>query len=421
MIIKDVTPVAPPPKRKNVAAYARVSCGTEEMLHSLAAQVSAYSELIQGNSDWNYCGVYADEALTGTKDTRPEFQRLVADCRAGLVNLVITKSISRFARNTVTLLETVRELKTMGIDVFFEEQNIHSLSCEGELMLTILAGYAQEESRSCSENVKWRIRKDFAEGKPSTGKMLGYRLKDGILTIVPEEAEVVRQIFADYLSGMGTLAIKKKLAAQGVSMSQTGISHLLRNEKHKGCLLLQKTLRTDHISKKQIRNDGRLPQFYVTDSHEPIISEEVFDAVQTEIARRAAKHYGKNFPTRQYPCTGMIRCGKCGASYRRKHAAAGSKYEKIVWICATFNTLGKSECDSQQIPEDILLEKVGEVGGLDKIKEIIVPGHNRLTFIMKDGSTIEAEWQHRSRSESWTDKMKKQAGEHAKRGGAQNG
>jgi len=421
MKIKDVTPAAPPPKRKNVAAYARVSCGTEEMLHSLAAQVSAYSELIQNRSDWNYCGVYADEALTGTKDNRPEFQRLVADCRTGLINMVITKSISRFARNTVTLLETVRELKELGIDVFFEEQNIHSLSCEGELMLTILAGYAQEESRSCSENVKWRVRKDFEQGKPNTGKMLGYRLKDGKLEIVPEEAEIVRQIFADYLSGMGTLAIKKKLAGQGITMSQTGISCLLRNEKHKGCLLLQKTLSTDHISKKQIRNDGRLPQFYVTDAHEPIISEEMFEAVQTEIARRAKKHNSGNFPVRQYPCTGMIRCGKCGAAYRRKHAAAGSKYEKIVWICATFNTLGKSECDSQQIPEDILMEKVAEVGGLERIAEIIVPDRFRLTFKMKDGTSTETEWRHRSRSESWTDEMRKAAGEHAKRGGARNG
>ena len=421
MKIKEIAPLQQPQKRKNVAAYARVSCGTAEMLHSLAAQISAYSELIQSNSDWNYCGVYADEALTGTKESRPEFQRLVADCRAGLIDMVITKSISRFARNTVTLLATVRELKTLGIDVFFEEQNIHSLSAEGELMLTILAGYAQEESRSCSENVKWRIRKDFEEGKPNTGKMLGYRYKNGKLEIVPEEAEIVRQIFNDYLSGMGTLAIKKKLAGQGITLSQTGISCILRNEKHKGCLLLQKTLSTDHISKKQIRNDGRLPQFYVTDAHEPIVSEDVFEAVQTEIARRAAKYNSGNFPVRQYPCTGMIRCGKCGAAYRRKHAAAGSKYEKIVWICATFNTLGKSECDSQQIPEDILMEKVAEVGGLDKVKDIIVPGHNRLTFNMKDGSTVEAEWQHRSRSESWTDEMRKAAGEHAKRRGARNG
>jgi hypothetical protein len=139
-----------------------------------------------------------------------------------------------------------------------------------------------------------------------------------------------------------------------------------------------------------------------------------------EIARRA-KHAPRSFPSKQYELTGLIKCGKCGATYRRKHAAAGSKYEKIVWICATFNTLGKSECDSQQIPEDILLAQIAEVGGLKRIAEIIVPEHNRLRFIMKDGSTIETEWRHRSRSESWTDEMKKQAGEHAKKGGAQNG
>jgi len=419
MKIKEIIPLQQPQKRKNVAAYARVSCGTEEMLHSLAAQVSAYSELIQSRPDWNYRGVYADEALTGTKESRPEFQRLVTDCRAGLIDMVITKSISRFARNTVTLLATVRELKALGIDVFFEEQNIHSLSAEGELMLTILAGYAQEESRSCSENVKWRIRKDFEEGKPNTGTMLGYRLKDGVLQIVPEEAKTVRQIFEDYLSGMGVLAIQKKLRSQGVSMSMTGISCLLRNEKHMGDMLLQKTIVTDHVSKKQIRNDGRLPQFYVSGSHEPIVSREVFEATQAEIARRAEKHRPK-FPEKQYELTGMIRCGQCGAAYRRKHAAAGSKYEKIVWICATFNTLGKSECASQQIPEDILWEKIAEAGGLENISGIIVPDHFRITFNMKDGTTIEKEWRHRSRSESWTDEMKRQAGEHAKRGGARN-
>jgi DNA invertase Pin-like site-specific DNA recombinase len=420
MKIKNITPQTPQTKRKNVAAYARVSCGTDEMLHSLAAQVSAYSELIQSNPDWNYSGVYADEALTGTKDSRPEFQRLVADCRIGKVNAVITKSISRFARNTVTLLETVREFKDLGIDVYFEEQNIHSLSCEGELMLTILAGYAQEESRSCSENVKWRIRKDFAEGKPTTGKLLGYRPKDGVLQIVPEEAETVRRIFADYLSGMGILAIQKKLRTQGVTLSKNGICGILRQEKHMGDLLLQKTVTTDHISKKKIRNDGRLPQFYVEAAHEPIISKEVFEAVQSEILRRA-KHAPLSFPSKQYELTGLVKCGKCGATYRRKHAAAGSKYEKIVWICATFNTLGKSDCDSQQIPEDILLAKVKEGGGLERIKEILVPEHNRITFILKDGSTIETEWRHRSRSESWTDEMKKQAAEKAKKGGAQHG
>ena len=413
--IKEVTPAATVfTKRMQTAAYARVSCGKEDMLHSLSAQVSYYSDLIQRNPDWCYCGVYADEALTGTKDNRPEFRRLMTDCRAGLVDRIITKSISRFARNTVTLLETVRELKGLGIDVFFEEQNIHTLSAEGELMLTILAGYAQEESRSCSENVKWRIRKDFERGKPSIGKMLGYRLENGVLTVVPEEAEVVRQIFNDYLSGMGILAIQKKLRAQGIKYSKNGIGYILRNEKNQGDLLLQKTIISDHVSKKKIRNTGQLPQFYVEGAHEPIVSREIFEAVQAEIACRAAKHKTKKSIVKEYALTGLIRCGQCGAAYRRKHAAAGSKYEKIVWICATFNTLGKAECRSQQIPEDILWEKIAEIGGLENITGIAVPGKFCLVFTLKDGSVREVEWRHRSRREIWTEEMRAAAAEKAR-------
>lgn len=211
----ETTPPLPTPKR--MVAYARVSCGKDEMLHSLAAQVSFYSNLIQSRADWVYGGVYADSAETGTKDTRPEFQRLLADCRAGLIDEIITKSISRFARNTVTLLETVRELKSLGIGVYFEEQRINTLSADGELMLTILASYAQEESRSVSENCKWRIRKNFKEGKPSNNiRIYGYDYREGKLIVDPEAAEVVRMIFADYLSGLGKNAIMKKLTQLGV-------------------------------------------------------------------------------------------------------------------------------------------------------------------------------------------------------------
>ena len=191
-------------KLLRTAAYARVSSGKDAMLHSLSAQVSYYNNLIQSNPEWMFCGVYADEALTGTKDSRENFQKLLAECRAGSIDLIITKSISRFARNTVTLLETVRELKGLGVDVYFEEQNIHSLSADGELMITILASYAQEESFSASENQKWRIRKDFEKGKIGSITMLGYkRNKNGILEIVPEEAEIIRMIFLDFLAGMG--------------------------------------------------------------------------------------------------------------------------------------------------------------------------------------------------------------------------
>ena len=210
-IVQQVGSIPAQPKALRVAAYARVSSGKDAMLHSLSAQVSYYSSLIQNHSGWLYCGVYADEALTGTKENRTEFQRLLAECRAGSIDLIITKSISRFARNTVVLLQTVRDLKSLGVDVYFEEQNIHSMSADGELMLTILASYAQEESLSASENQKWRIKKNFEDGKPWSGQVLGYKYVDGVYIVKPEEAEIVRSIFADYLSGMGVEAIMKKL------------------------------------------------------------------------------------------------------------------------------------------------------------------------------------------------------------------
>lgn len=222
---RTITLVPKPPKlerKKRVAAYARVSSGKDAMLHSLSAQVSHYSNLIQSRSDWEYVGVYADEAQTGTKESRADFQRLIADCRAGKIDMVVTKSISRFARNTVTLLQTVRELKSLGVDVYFEEQNIHTQSADGELMLTVLASYAQEESRSASENQKWRVKRNFEAGIPWNGMMLGYRLKGGKYEIVPEEAELVRRVYSAYLSGDGYLTIARQLNADGVPARFSG-------------------------------------------------------------------------------------------------------------------------------------------------------------------------------------------------------
>jgi DNA invertase Pin-like site-specific DNA recombinase len=280
------------PKKKCVAAYARVSCGKDEMLRSLAAQVSYYSALIQNRPEWEYAGVYADEAETGTKDSRPEFQRLLAACRGGLVDHIITKSISRFARNTVTLLETVRELKGLGIGVCFEEQGIDTLGADGELTLTILASYAQEESRSASENCKWRIRKDYREGKPSNYiSVYGYDYRAGKLTVIPQEAKVVRQIFSDYLSGLGKNAIMKKLSRLGVPTKRGGrwsentVGSILANEKYTGDTCLQKGFVADHITKRKKLNMGELPKFYAQGTHEAIIDKETFQAIQAEMAR----------------------------------------------------------------------------------------------------------------------------------------
>jgi site-specific DNA recombinase len=263
------------PSRQRVAAYARVSCGKDEMLHSLAAQVSYYCNLIQSKPEWEYVGVYADEAETGTKDSRPEFQRLIADCQAGKIDMILTKSISRFARNTVVLLETVRELKTLGVNVYFEEQNLHSAGADGELLLTILASYAQEESRSVSENCKWRIRNEFKNGNPTCGLQLyGYDYCEGKLIINPLEAETVRMIYADYLSGMGKNAIMRKLDTLGIRTKQGGrwatntVVSILTNEKLTGDICLQKYYVVDHLTKRKIKNSGELPQYYVEGSHE---------------------------------------------------------------------------------------------------------------------------------------------------------
>jgi len=434
-IIKEIIPAAAAlPKRKRAAAYARVSCGGEDMLHSLAAQVSFYSGFIQTRPDWEYAGVYADEAVTGTKDSRPEFRRLIADCRAGRIEIVITKSISRFARNTVTLLETVRELKERGVDVYFEEQNIHTLSAEGELMLTILASYAQEESRSASENVKWRIRKNYTEGKLSGNiRMYGFDCKNGRLTVIPEEAEVVRMIYADFLGGMGKNAIMKKLTRLGVPTKTNGrwsentVSAILRNEKFIGDMCLQKGYIADHITKQYRKNSGELPMFYVEGSHEAIVSTEDFEAVQAELTRRAA-----GYPRKRTFCefSGIIRCGRCGASFRKKINGIGTKYAAATWACATFTYRGKHECPAKRIREDILKEKCAEVLGLAeydpvkftaKVAAVTVPDDGILVFVFKDGTERTVTWENRSRRDSWTAEMKAAAREHALKGDDRRG
>ena len=264
-------------KALRVCAYARVSNGKDTMLHSLSAQVSHYSEYIQKHPGWIYCGVYTDEAISGTKNTRHSFNDLIEDCRAGKLDMVITKSISRFARNTVTVLQVARELKELGVDIFFEEQSIHTMSADGELVLTILASFAQEEARSNSENQKWRIRKDFAEGKPWCGIMLGYRQEDGQFVIVPEEAEIVKRIFRDYLSGKGIDAIRKGLNEDGITTvydnewHHSAIHRILTNYTYTGNLILQKCYSENYLTKKKVTNNGELPKYHVQNAHEAII------------------------------------------------------------------------------------------------------------------------------------------------------
>jgi DNA invertase Pin-like site-specific DNA recombinase len=412
-----------PPKRKKVAAYVRVSSGKDAMMHSLSAQISYYSKLIQDNPNWQYCGVYADEAKTGTKDSRPEFQRLLEDCKQGKIDMIITKSISRFARNTLTVLETVRELKKLGIDVYFEKENIHSLSEEGELMLTLLSSFAQEESLSVSENCKWRIRDKFKQGISTNFKMLGYELKNNQITVIPKEAKIVKMIFQDYLSGMGINAIVRKLQDKGITTKGGGTWHestvrkILKNEKYTGNLLLQKTFISNHITKKQLKNKGQLPMYYVESNHEPIIDVDTFQKVQDKI-KKQAKHHKATGSSKEYAFTQKIGCGLCGKNYRRKISASGTKYEKPIWICATFNSYGKKYCPSSRVPEEIIKKLSCEVLGITKFDEqifknrvskIVVPSKGNLKFILNDGNEVLKTWDYPSRRDSWTEEMKQMA------------
>ena len=410
-------------RKTKVAAYARVSSGKDAMLHSLSAQVSHYSKYMQDHDGWLYVGVYADEATTGTKENRDEFQRLLTDCRSGKVDSIITKSISRFARNTVMLLQTVRELRAFGVDVYFEEQNIHTISAEGEFMLTILASYAQEESLSASENQKWRIKKNFEEGKPWNGTMLGYRYDNGCYVIVPEEAELVKRIFTYFLSGIGCAGIAKRLNEEGY-LTRCGnpwyhstVMKVLRNYTYTGNLLLQKTYRENHITKRTLINHGELPRYHAENTHEPIINMEQFETVQAEIAVRAAKFSHAKSKKQTYPFSGLMVCDGCGKNYRRKITRTGA-----VWVCATFNTLGKEACAAKQIPEDTrpkagasaLGPNANEVEVLcASIAEKRGCKDNILIFRCKDGTEISQRWQDRSRSESWTDEMKATARQRA--------
>lgn len=402
------------PTLKRVAAYARVSSDKDPMVHSLSMQVSYYNDLIQAHSDWQFVGIYADEGLTGTRADRPEFIRLLNDCRAGKIDMIYTKSVSRFARNTVTLLQIVRELKDLDIDVYFEKENIHSTSGDGELMLSILASFAQEESRSASENQLWRVQKNFKDGKPWNCTMLGYRNENGQLKVVPKEAEVVRTIYRMYLDGCGMRVIAKHLndnhilARRGNEWYERTVYKVLKNYSYTGNLLLQQTYAENHITKKRLPNEGQLPQYHVEDAHEPIIDLETFVRVQEEIKARAEKWVYCTEHSR-FPFTSILVCEHCGKHYRRR-----INHNRHFWSCATTLKQGKAACDTQMIPEtqleEITLEVVGTLDNLsERLDCILVGDEKRLVFQFKDGRQVVRYWKMHSRKDSWTNEMRQNA------------
>ena len=401
-------------KHQNVAAYARVSVENELTDHSLANQIEYYKSYINKRPLWNFIGVYADEGITGTKLNRPGFQNLLKDCENGKINIVLTKSISRFARNTVDLLNETRHLKELGINVWFEKENLWSISPEGELMLTLLASFAQEESRSVSENTKWIIQKRFAQGIGNNYFLFGYKWDGKTFQIVPEQAEIVLWIYENYLKGMtpdhmATILRQRGIkSARGNDFSYSLVWNILRLEKYKGESLLQKTYVENHLSKKKIRNHGQMPMYHVTETHPPIVSSELFDAVQNEIQRRAELGYLAN-QSISFSCfTSKIVCEKCGRTYRRRMSGTkGRKTKHYKWMCGKKIEGTSSACDSQNVPEKALYELTMELLQTDNLTQeffnehidhITVSDHCTLIFHMKDGSVIKKRWQVKTKN-----------------------
>lgn len=374
---------------RRVAAYARVSTDSEEQLTSYEAQVDYYTKYIKSRSDWEFVDVYTDEGISATNTKKRDgFNRMVQDALDGKIDLIVTKSVSRFARNTVDSLTTVRKLKDAGVEVYFEKENIWTLDSKGELLITIMSSLAQEESRSISENVTWGQRKRFADGKVSMpyGQFLGYRKgADGLPEIVPEEAEIVRSIYRMCMEGMSSNAIAKHLTQQGI-LTPSGkqvwqratVESILHNEKYKGAALLQKKFTVDFLQKKMKVNEGEVPQYYVEHSHAAIIDPEEWDKVQLELARRKTS-------TRRTQCnspfSGKLICGDCGEIFGSKVWHSNSKYRRVIWRCNAKYEEGKY-CSTPHLYEDDL-------------KQYFVTALSQLlsdrTALLEDGRLIRSE------------------------------
>ena len=363
-------------RQRRVAAYCRVSTDDEEQLTSYNTQKRVYTDMVMANKEWELVGIYADEGISGTRaDKRPEFKRMIDDCFAGKIDYIITKSVSRFARNTVDCLDHVRQLKARGIGVYFEEQNIDTLKCDSELYLVIYAGFAQSESESMSKNITWSYRKNFEDGKCIYiyKKLLGYKKgADGTPEIVPEEAAIVERIFNMFLAGMTAEGISNVLKAEKIEVpgkelnfSKKMILGILQNEKYCGDCILQKTVTVDCISKSRKKNEGEAPMYLVENSHPAIVSREVFNRVQEEISRRKAlppqskkKAVTASGKYSKYALTEVLKCGECGSRYKRVTWTSRGK-KQIVWRCVSRLDHGKKYCkDSITVKEGELQEAI---------------------------------------------------------------
>lgn len=412
--IKQIqTLVQPVPTRLKVAAYARVSRESEEMLHSFSAQVDFYTHLIQDNPEWEFAGVYADYGVSGTGTVkREQFRRMIQDAKSGKIDIILTKSIQRFARNTVDLLDTVRELKDIGVEIRFEKERINTFSKDGELMLSLLASFAQEESRSISENVKWGIRKRFQEGIPhQTSDVLGYKWVNGTPEVIPEQAVVVSRIFQNFIDGKSRVQTAKELNAEGITTrlgnewDEMAVRDILTNSIYCGDLLLQKTYSENHLTHRKMRNKGELPQYLVQENHEPIIDRQLFYWVQDEMERRRQKGVFCKNPS---PFTKKIRCSRCGCHLIHSK-------QRRTWFCNSGQVLGKS-CGQHEIPEAKIIDFCCKTLKMDSFDPEVfeseidyMTAHDDFSFEihLKNGTTETFHWEQTGRTDHWTKEERK--------------
>ncbi|HFZ9770846.1 TPA: recombinase family protein [Streptococcus agalactiae] len=360
-------------KRLKVAAYTRVS--HTSLLQSLSNQVSHYSQLIQANPEWDYVGVYSDSAISGRSQAyRRDFQQLLEDCRKGKIDLILTKSISRFGRNTVELLETVRELKRLGISVRFEKEKIDTLTAEGELLLTLLASMAQEESQSISQNIRWRVKKRFEEGKPYIPQdIFGYRWNGDEYVIEPHEASIVRQVFEWYMEGLSAPKIAKRLDDRGERtrlgnrFTKRVIYNMFDQEAYCGRLILQKTFR-DQFGSRSILNDGQMAKYIVENAHEAIVTPEYFQLVNQDKKRRARRRVSKHDALAKLQ--GKVYCEHCGLDMVLTLETKFNQEKRVRYYCRTRDAKGVETCLGRTVTEEQLFQAFGESINTEDIHHI---------------------------------------------------
>ena len=345
-----------------------VSTDSEEQASSYEVQVEHYTQFIEKNPEWELAGIFADDGISGTNTKkREEFNRMIEACMAGHIDMIITKSISPFARNTLDCLKYIRKLKEKNIPVFFEKENINTMDSKGEVLLTIMASLAQQESQSLSQNIKLGLQYRYQNGEVQVNhnRFLGYtKDEDGHLIIEPTEAEVVKRIYREYLEGSSLLQIGRGLEADGI-LTAAGkakwrpetLRKILQNEKYIGDALLQKTYTVDFLNKKRVQNNGIVPQYYVENSHPPIIPRDLYMQVQEEMVRRANLHSGEKRKKRvyssKYALSSIVYCPKCGDIYRRIAWNNRGKHS-TVWRCCTRVEHGPTACDAPTIQESKL-------------------------------------------------------------------